>query len=156
MSVEKERWNVGIKISAFLMALVIWFYFFAAREGISFAKGSTKTIMIPVKALQSPSSMVDVWIFPDSVNVTVRGTRETVAELGTEDLKVFVDVKGLSRGLYTLPVRIYSVSPVKVISKEPQTVRAAIKERHILKSLEQAPGTKSSGQDIEKEGFESR
>ncbi len=141
--------NVGLKISAFITALVIWSYFFAAREGISFTMGSTKILKVPVEVLQSPSAMLDAGVFPGKVEVVARGPNEVMASLGTEDLKVFVDVKGLEKGHYTLPVKIYTVSPVEVVSRVPQTVRVLIRQRLFLKSLEEVPGPKPEVQSRE-------
>ena len=143
--------NAGLKISAFITALVIWFYFFAAREGISLTMASTKRLTVPVEVLQSPSSMLDVRVLPDNVEVVARGASEVLAALGTGDLKVFVDVKGFKRGDYTLPVRIYTVSPVRVVSRVPQTVKVVIRERLFLKSLEEVSSPKSEAQSQEGE-----
>lgn len=118
--------RIGIKISAFVLALVVWLYFFAAREGISFTMGRTRRLSVPVEVLESPSSMVDVRVTPNDVVLKVRGTRGHIKDLGPEDLKVFVDIKGLRGGSYALPVRVYSSRPIKIISREPETVTATI------------------------------
>lgn len=149
-----RRWlfqNAGLKMSAFITALVIWCYFFAAREGISFSMGSTRILIVPVEVLQSPSSMLDVQILPGNVEVVARGPDEIMAGFGTGDLEVFVDVKGLKRGHYTLPVRIYTLSPVKVVSRMPQTVKVLIRDRLFLKSLEEVPTPGSEIQSQEEE-----
>lgn len=154
LGTKMRKWlfqNGGLKISAFITALVIWFYFFTAREGISFSMGSTRILIVPVEVLQSPSSMLDVQVLPGNVEVVVRGPNEIMAGLGTGDLKVFVDVKGLKRGHYTLPVRIYTLSPVKVVSRMPQTVGVDIIERLFLKSLEEVPSPEPEVQGEEEE-----
>ncbi len=149
---KMRKWlfqNAGLKISACITALIIWFYFFAAREGISFSMGSTRILIVPVEVLQSPASMLDVQILPGNVEVVVRGPNEIMAGLGTGDLKVFVDVKGLKRGHYALPVRIYTLSPVKVVRRVPRTVGVDIIERLFLKSLEEVPSPEPEVQSQE-------
>ncbi len=149
---KMRKWlfqNAGLKTSAFITALVIWFYFFAAREGISFSMGSTRILIVPVEVLQSPASMLDAQILPGNVEVVARGPSEIMAGLGTGDLKVFVDVKGLKRGRYTLPIRIYTDSPVKVVRRVPQTVKVLIRDRLFLKSLEEVPSLGSEVQSQE-------
>ncbi len=154
LGTKMRKWlfqNAGLKISAFITALVIWFYFFAAREGISFSMGSTRILIVPVEVLQSPSSIMDVQIDPGNVEVVARGPSEIMAGLGTGDLKIFVDVKGLKRGRYTLPVRIYTDSPVKVVRRVPKTVKVLIRDRLFLKSLEEVPSPEPEVQSREEE-----
>ncbi len=121
--------NVGTKISALVLALVVWSYFFAVREGISFTMGTTKLLSeVPVQVLESPLSMLDVRVSPDRVEVVVRGPRDLIGGLEPGDLKVFVEVRGLEKGRYTLPVRIYADGRIAVISRQPETVVAIISD----------------------------
>ena len=125
--------SAGLKVSAFVLALVIWFYFFAAREGISFTAGRTRVLDIPVEILEPPSSMFYIRVVPNYVEVAVKGSKEIIDGLSPEDLKVFVEVKGLREGRrYILPVRIHTGFPVKVVSREPQTVTAIITSKSFL------------------------
>lgn len=118
--------NIGIKISAFLVALIVWFYFFAAREGISFTAGRTRALVIPVEVLERPSSLFTVNVAPNYVEVLLKGPNELVANLDAEEVKVFVEVKGLGKGRYTLPVKIRAIERVTVVSREPQVVTVLI------------------------------
>lgn len=118
--------NTGIKVSAFVVALIVWFYFFATREGISFSTGRTRTLIVPMEVLESPSSLFIVKVVPNYVDVVVKGPSVLISNIEPEDVNVFVEVKGLRKGRYILPVKIRAVSDVTVVSREPQTVTVII------------------------------
>ncbi len=131
-----SRWlihNIKIKILAVVLALIIWLYFFAAREGISFTAGKIKKMDVAVEVLGLPLSTSSIKVDPNCIEVTVKGPARIISFLSPEDLKVFVEVKGLVKGHYTLPVRVYTGNRVDIISKNPWTVTAIIDSPSLIK-----------------------
>jgi len=121
--------NMGFKLSAFFLALVIWFYFFSAREGISFRRGATSTFNVPVQILDSMYPFHSVRIIPDTSEIVVKGSRDALSELSPDDFRVFVEVKGLRKGEYLLPVRVFVTQPVEIISRNPRNIKVIIGEK---------------------------
>lgn len=131
-----SRWlihNIKIKILSVVLALIIWLYFFAAREGVSFTAGKIKKMDVTVEVLGLPLSTSSIKVVPNYIEVTVKGPARIISLLSPEDLKVFVEVKGLGKGHYTLPVRVYRGNRINIISKNPQTVTAIIGSTPLIK-----------------------
>jgi len=64
---------------------------------------------------------------PVVVDISVRGTRESLNRIGADDLSAFVDVMGLGAGEYSLPVRAESArTEAGVFQIEPSKVQVRI------------------------------
>ncbi|MEP7308307.1 MAG: CdaR family protein [Acidobacteriota bacterium] len=64
---------------------------------------------------------------PVVVDISVRGTRESLNRIGADDLSAFVDVMGLGAGDYSLPVRAESArTEAGVFQIEPSKVQVRI------------------------------
>ena len=64
---------------------------------------------------------------PRAVTVHARGHADVVSELDAARVPAFVDLTGLRRGRYNLPVRIDATSGFTVVSVEPSTVQIRIR-----------------------------
>ena len=56
---------------------------------------------------------------PQEVAVRVKGPASAVAAIRAEDLQVFADLSGLTRGRYNLPVRFTQPADVSIVSSQP-------------------------------------
>ena len=131
-----NRWlihDIKIKILSVVLALIIWLYFFAAREGVFFTVGKIKKMDVIVEVLGLPLSTSSVKVVPNYIEVTVKGPGRIISVISPEDMKVFVEVKGLGKGRYDLPVRVYAGNRINIISKNPQTVTAIINSTPLIK-----------------------
>jgi len=63
---------------------------------------------------------------PPEVDVTLRGSRQELSRLQSDDAIAFVDVAGLGAGNYTLPVRAETSRDAGVTRIEPQTIQVRI------------------------------
>jgi len=63
---------------------------------------------------------------PATVDVYLRGTRESVGNVGLTDLTAYVDLVGLGVGRYSIPVRVEAPPRVGVTRVEPAAVRVEI------------------------------
>lgn len=64
---------------------------------------------------------------PESVDVSVRGSREALNRIGADDVSAYVDVMGLGPGEYSLPVRAESTHSEAGVSQiEPSMVQLRI------------------------------
>jgi YbbR domain-containing protein len=63
---------------------------------------------------------------PTDVDIVVRGTREGLAQLDTEEVVPFVDLKGLGAGEYALTVHVDPVTDANVARVTPETVQVRL------------------------------
>jgi YbbR domain-containing protein len=79
---------------------------------------------IPVKVLNAGADAPDV--VPPDVTVHVRGPRDTMGS-GAEAFDVSIDVSGLGRGEYQVPVRVVPPARIGVVKVEPAQLRVRIR-----------------------------
>ena len=63
---------------------------------------------------------------PSVVNVSLRGSRDGLASIGADEVKVYVDVAGLGAGRYTLTVRADASREAGVTRIDPATIQVRI------------------------------
>jgi YbbR-like protein len=63
---------------------------------------------------------------PSTVDVSVRGSRESLAGMSTDHINAYVDLSGLGVGQYTLQVRANALRDAGVIRVDPAMVRVRI------------------------------
>jgi YbbR domain-containing protein len=83
----------------------------------------TGVVVQPMNAV--PSRLPQ--IVPPDVTVLVRGDRDVLAELAPGAVLVYVDLAGLGRGIYTLPVKAVEADGFAVVRTEPETVSVRIR-----------------------------
>ena len=80
---------------------------------------------LPVHLLNlGPSLAADA--VPSVVSVSLRGSREGLARLGADDVKVYVDVAGLGAGQYSLTVRADAAREAGVTQIDPAIIQVRI------------------------------
>jgi YbbR domain-containing protein len=103
---------------------------------------NSRTVSVEVQILPAPfervirgepirwrnlSSNLALLFSPPIVDVSVRGTREGINRLGTDDIRVFVDLMGLGAGMYALPVQAESArTEAGVVQIDPPKVQVRI------------------------------
>jgi YbbR domain-containing protein len=80
---------------------------------------------VPVRLTNAPPRGADVE--PPTVSVRLTGRTDLVGVLRGEDLVVFVDLAGLARGRYNLPVRVVPQQGLEILRTEPATVSIRVK-----------------------------
>ena len=63
---------------------------------------------------------------PLTVDVSMRGSRESLSRLRFDDVSAYIDLAGLGTGEYTLPVRADATGEAGVTHIDPQTVQVRI------------------------------
>ena len=76
---------------------------------------------VPVR-IRNVAGGLSVTVTPPSVKVRVRGTKEAIAKIRDTSIVAYVDLEGIGRGDYGLPVRLEPESNVGVDQLEPTTV----------------------------------
>ncbi len=80
---------------------------------------------LPVHWRNLPSNLV-AHFTPSTVDVSVRGTREGLNRLGSDEVSAYVDLSGLGTGEYPVPVRAAVAGQAGVTRIEPAMVQVRI------------------------------
>lgn len=80
---------------------------------------------VPVRA-RNLGSRLQVQVSPKTVRMTVRGSREALAALHSDDVQAFVDLAGLGSGQYNLRVQV-DPAPFGVTAIDPAVVSITIR-----------------------------
>ncbi len=81
---------------------------------------------VPVRA-RNLASGLSVTITPPVVRVRVRGTKEVITKLRDSSIVAYVDLEGIARGDYGLPVRLERVANVGIDQLDPMIVNIHVK-----------------------------
>jgi len=87
------RENLGIKIAAILLSLLVFFYVRTQREG-------EITFRLPVQLVGLPDSLTWTGELPDQVSVTFSGKLRNLIRLRLASLRIPVDVSGAEAGRF--------------------------------------------------------
>jgi YbbR domain-containing protein len=80
---------------------------------------------VPVRA-RNLASRLQAQVSPRTIRVTVRGSRESLAALHSDDVQAFVDLAGLGSGQYKLRVQV-DPAPFGVTAIDPAVVSITIR-----------------------------
>lgn len=108
--------NLTAKILALIMAVVLWVY--VMNEQNPFIDTNVE-VPLEVKNLSTSLSATDM---PEQIRVKVRGPRSTIMMLPTEDVKAYIDVKGLSEGKNIVKVHVTVPTGLEVVEINPDKV----------------------------------
>jgi YbbR domain-containing protein len=85
---------------------------------------------VPVRALLGSDDDRTVQIFPELVNITLKGSPERLDELGTKDVYGYIDCAELTEPAdYEVPVRVSLPWGIRVEKIEPSVVQATIRKK---------------------------
>ena len=76
--------------------------------------------------IRNLGSQLSAQVVPPVVDVGLRGSRETLAGLGADDVTMYVDIGGLGAGEYPMPVHADASSRAGITHIEPATVQVRI------------------------------
>jgi hypothetical protein len=114
--------NLGLKLLALAIALVVWFVYAAQRR----ERISERTYRIALSIVNVPARTLIASPLPAAVDVRVRGPFTALRQLDPEKLEAVVDLSGASPGekVYRLGPADINVPPeVEVISISPADLR---------------------------------
>lgn len=117
--------NLGLKLLALAIALVVWFVFSAQRR----ERISERTYRIPLSVVNIPARTLIASPLPAAVDVRVRGPFTALRQIDPDKLEAVVDLAGAPRGekIYRLaPEDINAPPEVEVIAISPSEPRIVL------------------------------
>jgi YbbR domain-containing protein len=119
--------NIGLKLAALFLALVIWFVVSAPRRGPM----SERAFAAPLAVVELRRDLVITTQVPDTVNVRLRGRVSDLRALSSQNLEVTVNLSFAAPGdaLVTLRPQAINVPPdVEVVSIDPNKLRFHVEQ----------------------------
>lgn len=112
-----KRKKIGLRIASIIMSILLWFY--VINQGNVASSGN----MIEV-ALQYHNVPTDLNVSgPQKVSVKLWGSFH-----GTADITAYVDLAGLDKGVYQLPVKLDTIQGAMFTSVQPNKVEVTLEE----------------------------
>ncbi|SMC97553.1 CdaR family protein [Sporomusa malonica] len=112
-----ETKNITPKIFAIILAVVLWLYVMNEQNP---PIESSFTIPLEVRNVATSYVVVDA---PDTVRVKVRGPRSIVAGVLNQDLKAYIDGKGLTEGRHNIKVSAALPASLELVEINPDKIQ---------------------------------
>lgn len=111
------RNNIGYKLLAILLALMLWYYVAGQRDPFV-----NRTFLRSVEPRGLSSELVLASPLPD-VRVTVRGMKSLIQNIRPDDVHVYVNIPRQEAGETLLPVRVEVPLGIQVLGTDPERLR---------------------------------
>lgn len=105
--------NLTAKIVALILAVILWVYVMNEQN-----PPVEVNMEIPLEVRNTSSTVVPVDI-PETVRIRVRGPRTLIAGLAKQDIKTYIDLKGLTEGVNTAKVHTTIPTSIEVVEVIP-------------------------------------
>ncbi len=138
--------NLGLKILALGIALLVWFVLSAQRR----ERISERSYRIALSVVNIPARTIIASPVPPTVDVRVRGPFTALRQVDPDKIEAVIDLQGATRGerLYRLAPEDINVAPeIEVIAISPAEVRIvldAVSEK-VLPIAPNVTGTPAAG-----------
>ena len=119
--------NLGLKLLALFLALVVWFVVSAPRR----ENVSERAFAAPLSLVGMPRELVITTPVPDTVNVRLRGRVSDLRALSSQNLEVTLDLRWLQPGeaqVTLRPTAINAPPNVEVISMDPSRLHFHVEQ----------------------------
>lgn len=114
---SEETKNIAPKVFAIILAIVLWLYVMNEQNP---PIESSFTIPLEVRNIATSYVVVDA---PDTVRVKIRGPRSIVAGVLNQDLKAYIDGKGLTEGRHSVKVNAALPLSLELVEINPDKIQ---------------------------------
>ena len=116
----KRNWPA--KILSLLAAIVMWFFIMRDQNPVMEV---SYTVPVQVQNLAANYIIEDA---PQYVRVTLSGSRDTIINLKSENLKAYIDASGVSTGQNNVTIHFNPPSGMNIVEIKPDTVTINVDE----------------------------
>ncbi|MCE5287484.1 MAG: hypothetical protein LLG02_16795 [Pelosinus sp.] len=120
--------NVLAKVFALILATVLWLYVTNEQN-----PSVEVSYQVPLEVLNLAEDAV-VQDAPEIVKVKLKGPRNLIAGIHTQDVKAYIDVKGLEEGKHTVQVGLSTPHAMETVEVNPDKISLKI-DKVITKEL---------------------
>lgn len=120
-----KKWilNNSLKIISLVLAVMLWYFIsmeLIAKQNFDSRKFNDIEIGLLAPAQESILGSFQINMNLQKIEVFLRGPKETIKNLNSEDVIAFLDVRKIKReGIYTLPVRFVLPAKVFIVNESP-------------------------------------
>ncbi len=114
--------NFWYKIGAVALALLLWFYVLQTQNTVG-----ERLLEIPLETRELSSNLV-VADMPSQVSVRVKGPKQILEQLGTQDIRAYIVLENAVEGQRTESVHLILPDKVEKISVNPASVTINIEQ----------------------------
>lgn len=114
---------VGYKISAVVIALMIWVFVIASQNTMA---ERVFTVPLEVRNLNSALAMLET---TNQVQVRVQGNSGDLESLSAADIVVYIDLTGVQAGSANVEVRYTLPDNIQLISLNPTSIEVVLEQR---------------------------
>lgn len=132
---DKLGKNWQLKLICLLVAIVLWFVVINEQNPTS---ESSYTVPVVVENLDSQYIATDV---PKNVYIRLTGPRNTMVNVGANDIKAYVDLSAAEEGTMSVPIQVDLPAGIKITKQSIATANVridvyAVKEMKLTPQLE--------------------
>lgn len=132
---DKLGKNWQLKLICLLVAIVLWFVVINEQNPTS---ESSYTVPVVVENLDSQYIATDV---PKNVYIRLTGPRNTMVNVGANDIKAYVDLSAAEEGTMSVPIQVDLPTGIKITKQSIATANVridvyAVKEMKLTPQLE--------------------
>jgi len=119
-----ERWreNLGIKLLAITLALILWFYVTSEQNPTT-----EQVVRVPLEVENLSAGLVVVDL-PSEVSLRVEGRRGQIQNLLPRDIRAYVDLRTAKVGESTLPVQVTLPEGIRLVRVNPSQVTVKVEQ----------------------------
>lgn len=115
--------KIFLAVVSLVLSVIFWYY----TVWVSGPQAIERILEVPVRVKNPPDKVV-IEQDLNSVEVSLRGSKNVVSELTPKDVEAFVDLSGLKPGVYRLQVQALVPSGIQVARIRPPFVVVSIRE----------------------------
>ena len=140
MGIKKKKAikNLGLKLSAAILALILWTYIWGERKANNEIMGELiqrEFNSLPLAIVEGPVSLFQVTLDYVKVSVVIEGRKELVEKIDNDELLGYLDLRGLGKGVYHLPPAWKLPEGIKIIATSPEFITVTLEDRRILDKI---------------------
>ena len=120
MSFEFLRRNLALKIFSVVMAIFLWSYVKYVQMPQAIQATRSK-IRVPL-TVEGKTDKLILMDNPDEVEITVKGSTQTIAGIDPHHFKAYLDLKDKKAGQHQLSVKVTTPPGVETVKIEPEKV----------------------------------
>ncbi|MCG0278313.1 MAG: hypothetical protein L5656_07250 [Thermanaeromonas sp.] len=119
-----ERWreNLGVKLLAVALALILWFYVTSEQNPTT-----EQVLRVPLEVENLSAGLVVVDL-PSEVSLRVEGRRGQIQNLLPRDIRAYVDLRVARVGENTLPVQVTLPEGIRLVRVNPSQVTVKVEQ----------------------------
>lgn len=112
------------KIMSLLIAFSLWVY---VMNELNPPLDAAFSVTMQTENLNSSLMVLDL---PEVASIKVRAPRVALNNFKLADVHVYVDLKGLTEGRYSLPVKVRAPQTLNVLDVQPNTVVVQVQSKN--------------------------